>query len=244
MAIVEPKFEATTLEPFDRFSQTLKDSALPGTGDPSLQKKIYALACERIEKEKQIRQMAEHARLKLRPRIKAYRRALAALEHARAYVVSAQQACAAGAGIDPSQWNPTFHPAKKALDELGSKLREMEGFDSIAVHPGLRDHMLKKAVEDDLLVLYNPLLGYGYDLPRFGSRPTQTWFVVELNELLDRYFDKTNPSSNTQRARNEIINVAVKAAFNVHLNEDAIKVAMYRSRKSPRTPPAPSNRNP
>ena len=41
----------------------------------------------------------------------------------------------------------------------------------------------------------------------------------------------------TQQPRNEILNVAVKAAFNVNLDEDAIKIAIYRWRKSGRTPP-------
>src|SRR5579859_2040970 len=171
------------LKTFQHFCRLLRETHLPGSKDATLLRNVHSLARARIEKEKQSRLAAHVSKDKLRPLIKVYRKVIRASEKASAQIQSAHDIYAKGLNTPLFECETWFAPVKGGILRLIEKLREME---EIAVNQ-LPKRYRKPGEEVHFTVLFGD---HDYDLPRLGWKPSQTWFVDEVVELLEGYVDK------------------------------------------------------
>ena len=79
--------------------------------------------------------------------------------------------------------------------------------------------------------MWLPVFGYDYNLSRVGWKPVQTWFVRELDSLINQHAGLRSPL-HPPKVRRDLISTVLKVAFDEHKSDHAITMDLSRSAKS------------
>ena len=217
------------LRDFNSFEDSLRQTGLPGTKNPSLLREIYALAkrSEHLEDkgEKSVAQVAK----KYRPMIRHSRAVLSALERVQKCLAEAQRRCERM--YPESQFcQSVFQPAFLSLSELVRNIESNKHLFIDQLHP----RSLRKGETQRWELL---LPEYDYPLKRLGYKVVETQFLTELSALLSQHF-KTTRRGPAESDRRKLIQAVFQAAFGLKKEETAIKQALARIPKREKESPA------